>query len=143
MADIYHSFPVSEIRSVVFRHIVSPESMSKWWTSSTIGAPELGGVYILDFGPGYEWRARVSRFSIDEMFELELVDAVDDWLGTRVGFLLEDIKEGTGVSFYHSGWPDTSSHFRSTSYCWAMYLRIFKRYLELGEQVDYVNRLNV
>jgi hypothetical protein len=33
--------------------------------------------------------------------------------------------------------------FRRSSYCWAMYLRILRRYLEHGETVPYERRLDV
>ena len=34
-------------------------------------------------------------------------------------------------------------HFRISSYCWAMYLRVLKRGVEFGEAVPYKDRLNV
>ncbi len=34
-------------------------------------------------------------------------------------------------------------HYRISCYCWAMYLRILKRYLEHGETVQYARRLDV
>ena len=36
-----------------------------------------------------------------------------------------------------------NDHYKISSYCWAMYLRILKRYVESGEEVPYENRLNV
>ncbi len=47
------------------------------------------------------------------------------------------------VSFYHMGWPENNEHFRISCYCWAMYLRILKRYIEYGEKVPYKSRLSV
>jgi uncharacterized protein YndB with AHSA1/START domain len=35
------------------------------------------------------------------------------------------------------------AHYRVSCYCWAMYLRILKRYLEHGETVPYAKRLDV
>ena len=50
---------------------------------------------------------------------------------------------GTQVRFYHAGWNSVTEHFRISTYCWAMYLRILRRNLEFGEQVPYSERLSV
>jgi hypothetical protein len=61
-----------------------------------------------------------------------------------VGFALEDLGNGrTWVRFHHTGWPDASEHYRTSSHCWALYLRILRRFVEHGETVPYADRLNV
>ena len=40
-----------------------------------------------------------------------------------------------------AGWLEANAHFRRSSYCWAMYLRLLQRYLEQGETVPYADRL--
>ena len=72
-----------------------------------------------------------------------LTKADDDWKGTRVGFHLAAIEGGTQVRFHHTGWPRLNEHYRISCYCWAMYLRILKRYVEHGEAVPYDQRLDV
>lgn len=47
------------------------------------------------------------------------------------------------VRFYHTGWPTENAHWRISCYCWAMYLRVMRRYLEHGDIVPYENRLDV
>jgi len=54
---------------------------------------------------------------------------------------LEAEGEATRVRFSHSGWGSESEHFRVSSYCWAMYLRVMRRFVESGEQVPYEDRL--
>jgi len=49
----------------------------------------------------------------------------------------------TQVHFHHTGWPDADDHYRVSCYCWAMYLRLLKRYLEHDEVVPYEDRLDV
>jgi hypothetical protein len=60
-----------------------------------------------------------------------------------VGFELEEAGGETQVRFHHLGWPAANDHYRISCYCWAMYLRILKRYLEYGELVPYEKRLEV
>lgn len=143
MADIYHDFQVHAPPEDVFRGITSPEGVSAWWSQNTVGSPEEGQIYELDFGPGYQWKAKVVFSVAPSEFEWELFDASDDWLGTTVGFRLEKKGESTHVRFHHKGWAHENDHYRTSCYCWAMYLRILKRYVEHGETVPYAERLNV
>ncbi|HMY76632.1 MAG TPA: SRPBCC domain-containing protein, partial [Blastocatellia bacterium] len=69
--------------------------------------------------------------------------AMDDWMNARVGFRLEERDGATQVRFHHTGWPEASEHYRISSFCWAMYLRLLKRYVEFGEVVPYDQRLDV
>ncbi len=65
---------------------------------------------------------------------------MEDWLGTRVGFALTAEGDATTVRFHHTGWPQANAHYRHSSYCWAMYVRIMGRVLEHGESVPYEER---
>jgi uncharacterized protein YndB with AHSA1/START domain len=143
VADVLHDFPVAVPPSRVFAAFSTPAGLDSWWTLRSTGVPKLGEVYRLDFGPGYEWHARVTRCTPDREFELELTQAMEDWAGTRVGVVLEPNGAGTQVRFRHSGWPEVSEHFRISSFCWAMYLRVMRRNLEFGEIVPYESRLSV
>ena len=139
--DILHDFPIKAPPARVFAEVSLPLGLDQWWTLHSAGAPRLGNEYELDFGPGYLWRARVTRAEPDREFELELTAAEPQWIGTRVGFHLTAVAGGTQVRFYHVGWPGESENFRVSSYCWAMYLRILRRHLEHGEAVPYERRL--
>ncbi len=143
MFDIYHDFPVAASRHSVFEALTSPEGLDEWWTLTSTGEAVPGSTYELFFGPEYSWKADVSVCEIDTALEWTMTEAESDWLGTRVGFRLEEKGGQTWVRFYHTGWSSESDHYRMTSFCWAMYLRILKRYIEQGETVPYADRLNV
>ncbi len=143
MHDIVHDFPISASPADVFRAVSTPVGLNAWWTKDCDGVPEVGRRYSLGFGPGYDWEGLVTACIDSATFELELCEAMPDWTGTRVGFVLEDTSGSTLVRFRHSGWPSVNSHFRTSSYCWAMYLRIMKRWVEHGEEVPYADRLAV
>ena len=106
-------------------------------------APNLGSEYELWFGPEYDWRARVTKCAPPRHFEPEITRADQDWVGTCVGFALATSGGATQVRFYHVGWPTPNAHYRTSCYCWPMYLRILRRYLEYGESVPYEWRLDV
>ena len=143
MADIFQDLPIKAPLDRVFRAVSTPEGLDTWWTKRSAGNPQEGAEYELWFGPAYDWRAKVTRLVADCEFELEMVRADSDWLGTRVGLRLEPREGATWVRFSHTGWPSANDHFRVSCHCWAMYLRILRRYLEFGESVPYEERLDV
>jgi hypothetical protein len=116
--------------------------MAQWWTKRASGEAREGAEYELWFGPQYDWRAKVTKCIPGSFFELEITRADPDWLGTRVGFRLEEKNGNTNAHFYHTGWRTGNDHWRISCYCWAMYLRILRRYVELGEFVPYEKRLD-
>jgi uncharacterized protein YndB with AHSA1/START domain len=144
MPDIFHNFPINASAEKVFNGVSTAKGLDNWWTKSSEVAPKFGATYTLDFGPGYTWKAIVTKFEANKEFELQITEADADWLGAKVGFLLSAKGNNlTDVNFYNTGWPTANEHYKISSYCWAMYLRILKRYLEFGEQVPYEKRLSV
>lgn len=143
MADIFHDFPIRAPLDQVFEAVSTPSGLDRWWTKASEGEPSQGAEYELSFGPEYDWRAEITRCVPNSEFELEMVRADHDWIGTRVGFRLERRGAATWVRFYHTGWPATNEHYRISCTCWALYLRILRRHLEHGESVPYESRLDV
>jgi len=143
MADILHYFPIQASPQHVFQAISTSEGLDSWWTKNSSVTPGSGGEYKLDFGPGYDWRATVSQWTPHSDFELTLTESDDEWNGTRLGFHLDTHDGMTFVSFHHLDWPEANDHYRTSCFCWAMYLRLLKRYVEFGEVVPYERRLDV
>jgi uncharacterized protein YndB with AHSA1/START domain len=142
MPDILSDVPIRAAPEVVFTAVSSPAGLNTWWTKTCAGNPGPDAVYALGFGPGYDWQARVSAWRPGAEFELELVRADPDWLGTRVGFALAGKEALTQVRFHHTGWPAANEHWRVSCYCWPIYLRLLRRSLEYAEFVPYEKRLD-
>lgn len=144
MADILQEFTIKAPRERVFEAMATPPGLDRWWTKSATGEAKENAEYALSFGPGYDWRAKVTRYVPGSAFELQITQAHPDWMGTRVGCHLEpESQTVTRVRFFHTGWPEDNEHWRISCYCWAMYLRLLRRYLEHGEIVPYEKRLEV
>jgi uncharacterized protein YndB with AHSA1/START domain len=143
MPDIYHNFPINAPAQKVFDAVSTAEGLDHWWTKTCEATPGEGSEYKMGFGPGYSWKAVASQWQPNTGFELKLIDADQDWLGTRIGFQLSEKDGVTEVRFHHLGWPEVNEHYQISCFCWAMYLRLLKRYVELGETVAYENRLDV
>ncbi len=143
MPELPYLFPIKAPRVQVFRAIATPEGLNNWWTKTCSGKPVEGSDYELGFGPEYTWHAKVSRCIPDSEIELVLTKADSDWQGSRLVFRLSEKNGSTEVDFQHLGWPTDNEHFRISCYCWAMYLRLLRRYVEFGETVPYEDRLDV
>jgi uncharacterized protein YndB with AHSA1/START domain len=149
VADILHNFPIVRPVEQVFKAVSMPDGpngpggLDAWWTNRSKGELRLGAEYQLWFAPEYDWRAVVTQLRPNREFELHMTHADRDWTGSRVGFLLEEADGFTQVYFHHKGWPEVNEHFCTSSFCWAMYLRLLKRYVETGEIVPYEQRLDV
>jgi uncharacterized protein YndB with AHSA1/START domain len=111
MADIYHHFTINSPAKKVFEAISSSEGLDQWLTKSSSVVLEMGGVYTLNFGPPYIWKAVVTKYKTDSLFELEMTDADTDWLGTKVGFTLFRQEGFTKIHFYYTGWLESNEHF--------------------------------
>ncbi|MFN0106962.1 MAG: SRPBCC family protein [Bryobacteraceae bacterium] len=141
MADIYHRFVIHGPPAQVFEAISTAAGLDSWWTLTSSGLAEPGAAYEFGFGPSHQWRAVAVCCETNSVLEWQITAAMDDWLGTRVGFTLHKAGDVTEVEFHHAGWTEATPHFRTTSYCWAMYLRLLKRFVEAGEVVPYGDRL--
>lgn len=136
MALVQHCLHINAPLKEVYHAVSTPEGLDAWWTLQCVGKPEENAHYRLYFGPGYDWKAEVSRCS-DNCFEMTIYTDDPEWNGTKVTFQMEENEKGTKLHFSHSGWPEASEHFRISSYCWALYLRLLKRFVEKGEVVPY------
>jgi uncharacterized protein YndB with AHSA1/START domain len=144
MPDIIHEFTVKARPEQVFQSFATTSGLDKWWTKSSSGECREGGTLRLFFGPEFDWQAKVRRCRPPSSFELQIIQAHPDWMGTVVGCdLAAEGKDATRVRFYHTGWPEQNEHWRVSCYCWAMYLRVLRRNLEYGETVEYEKRLEV
>ena len=143
MADINHTLTINAPLTEVFNGISTPKGLNIWWTKKSEGKPIVGTTYQLNFGEQCQWEAIVIKSKLNKVFELQMIIADEEWMKTKIGFILTDKNNITKVSFYHKGWQNKSENFKFSSYCWAMYLRILKRNIEYGEKVSYEKRLSV
>lgn len=142
MHDILQDLPIRAPATQVYDALATPAGLDAWWTLACRGEPIVGAMYELGFGPEYQWRAVVRAAERARRFALELVVADSDWTGTLVSFTLTEREGATDVAFAHTGWQAANAHYRTTAHCWALYLRLLRRFIEQGERVTYAMRLD-
>lgn len=72
MPDILQDFPIAVPAGRVYEAVSSPAGLNQWWTMSASGTPQLGNHCDLGFGPGFDWRAVVTKAEPARAFELLL-----------------------------------------------------------------------
>lgn len=137
--DILHDLKIEASPSEVFDAVSTERSLDRWWTERCLGDPRYGAEYTLVFGE-VAWKAMVVECKRPRAISWEVIEADDDWTGTRFGFRLEETDDGTKVRFAHRGWRHVNAHYRRTSYCWAQYLRLLKDLVENDVVVPFGER---
>lgn len=137
MPDIHHIFHIQAEPKVVYTAISSPRGLDSWWTLNSVGEPKMDSIYTFYFGPEYDWRAKVIQVEESKSITWLMTRAMDDWVGTKVGFVLEPKEGGTHVHFFHLGWKESNEHFGITTFCWGQLLHGLKNYIEKGTVIPH------
>lgn len=140
MVELLHDFTINATAEKVFEAVSTPFGINAWWSRDCSGIPGLGNEYQLFFGPGYEWTAEITKYNPGKEFELKIITNDEDWNNALVGFIISENDQKCTVQFFHKGWKEQHEHYRISNYCWAMYLRLLKRYVEHGEIVEFDKR---
>jgi uncharacterized protein YndB with AHSA1/START domain len=140
--DILQRLAIEAPPAAVFSAITTSRGLDAWWTLRCAGSPTRGETYELFFGEPHDWRAVVTRCVSDAVFELTLTRSDADWDGTVLSFTIDSDNGSSIVEFAHTGWRTDNTHFRTTAHCWALYLRLLRRFVEHGEVVPYDARLS-
>lgn len=141
MLELRHHFRIKASAERIFKAIGTKEGLNAWWTEDALAEPRLGGIYTFYFAEhSIEWQAKLTEYEVAKVFEWTFIKADADWTGTKVRFDMEE-KEGMYyIYFSHRDWKKANDHMYITNYCWALYLRLLKRYVENGEIVPYSER---
>jgi hypothetical protein len=63
----------------------------------------------------------------------EVVDGPEEWIGTRVDWVLNQAGDYTRVLFHHQGWREPVEFMHHCSTKWATYLMSLKSLMETGQ----------
>lgn len=137
---IYHDVEIITSPDHLFHTITSAEGLEKWWPLHAVGIPAIGEEYSFYFSPEYDWRAKVIDCEANKFIEWKMIVADDDWQDTKLRFSIIERDHACILRFEHRSWGDINDHFRRTSYCWALYLRCLKDYIERSVILSYNKR---
>jgi len=143
MADILHKVGIkSSSRNGVFKALNSIEGLSAWWTTSTEGEGNAGGVLRFRFGAG-GFDMKVLELDPARRVLWQVIDGPEEWVGTKIGFDLEQRGDWTIVLFKHAGWKEPVEFMHHCSTKWAVFLLSLKALLETGKGAPWPNEIKL
>lgn len=144
MFSIHHDITIKSSAEKIFNAITTSEGLDAWWTKQSSGSPTMGAEYRFYFTKGYDWFAKVLLVTPNKQIMFKMISADEDWMDTLLTFTIIKKENNTCLlRFDHTEWRSINDHFRRTSYCWAIYLRGIKKYLEEGLITPYGKRTSV
>src|SRR5580693_10754692 len=130
MPDILHKVGIkSSPLNNVYNALATIEGLSHWWTSETLGESKFGGVLQFRFGAG-GFDMKVLELQPARRVLWQVIDGPEEWIGTKIGFDLDQRDNWTIVLFKHEGWKQPVEFMRHCSTKWAVFLLGLKSLLE-------------
>ena len=143
MKEIIHRVGIACSPGEVFDALTTDEGLSRWWTTDTSGAGDVGSILKFRFngmGPDFE----VVELQTDALVRWKHSGNVPEaWMGTEVSFQLDSDDKQTYVLFSHSKWKERSDFMGHCSTKWAVFLLSLKDALEKGKGSPFPNDVQI
>ena len=132
MPDILHMVGVKSSPEDVYQALTTIKGLSGWWTTTTQGDSQLGGVIQFRFGTG-GFDMKVLELQPAERLLWQVVAGPEDWVGTTISFDLTQNGDDTDIAFKHAGWQAPTRFMHQCSTKWGVFLMSLKALLEIGQ----------
>ncbi|WP_433127165.1 SRPBCC family protein [Micromonospora sp. CA-240977] len=132
MVDILHQVGVVAPLDDVYRTVATPEGVAGWWSVDTTGKSEVGGRLAVRFGddPGFD--LEILELDPAGRVRWRVADGPTEWIGTEIGWRLDQRGDFTVVQFTHEGWREPTELMHQCSTKWATFLLSLKALVETG-----------
>ena len=127
-AQTYH---IAAPPARVFRFLVEPKLLVKWFLSEARLAPRSGGAFSFDWIGGYHMESRLRTYRAGSAVSFRWMDKLPDGrlVETSAAFRVRRKGRGTLLELRHSGFT-VPEHFAECSSRWAYYLMNLKSVVE-------------
>jgi hypothetical protein len=143
MPDILHKVGIkSSSAKDVYQALASIDGLAAWWTSTTHGESKIGGTLQFRFGNG-GFDMKVLELQPEKRVLWRVVDGPEEWIGTRIGFDLEQRGDWIIVLFKHEGWKQPVEFMHHCSTKWAVFLLSLKALRETGKGSPWPNEIKL
>jgi Activator of Hsp90 ATPase homolog 1-like protein len=133
IVDILHKVGIkSSSLSEAYWALTTLEGLAGWWTNTTQGETQVGGVIRFRFGAGGIDMKVLELFPARRVL-WQVVEGPVEWIGTKVSFDLRQEGEWTLVLFKHEGWKEPVEFMHHCSTKWGVFLLSLKSLLETGK----------
>lgn len=117
----------------VFRALVEPAQLVRWFLSKATVEPTAGGEFNFSWVGGYRMKSHLTRFENGRVVGFEWLDAGPGGRKVKTQVLFRVRKQGTGTLLVlrHTGFT-SPRHFAECASRWAYYLTNLKSVLATG-----------
>ncbi len=132
MAEIKHRVGIKGSTEQIYSLLTTDTGLSRWWTSDTRGAGDVGSVIHFRFG-----QAEV-KFEVIDLIPERLVgwrhsgDMPSDWKGSKISFELEQQDNQTILLFSHYDWQNSDPFLAHCCTKWGVFMMSIKTCIETG-----------
>jgi uncharacterized protein YndB with AHSA1/START domain len=143
MPDILHRVGIKSSPNNVYNALAAREGLSGWWTTDTQGQSKVGGVITFRFEPRGFFDMKVLELDPAKRVLWQVVDGPPEWIGTKVGFDLNQEGDWTIILFKHQDWKEPVEFMHHCSTKWAAFLLSLKSFVETGKGAPYPNDIKI
>ncbi|MDH3387285.1 MAG: SRPBCC domain-containing protein [Gammaproteobacteria bacterium] len=143
MAEIRHRVGIKGSAAGIYELLTTDAGLSRWWTTDTGGAGEVGSIIHFRFGDDGP------RFEVIELIADRLVrwrhhgELPNAWMGTEVLFELSQDEKQTIVNFSHYNWQKSDEFLAHCSTKWAIFMMSIKSCIESGRGQPYPDDIHI
>ena len=143
MVDILHKVGIkgSSLNNV-YNALTMREGLSGWWTTDTQGDSKVDGVIQFRFGNG-GFDMKVLELHPARRVVWQVIDGPEEWIGTKIGFDLEQRGDWIIVLFKHEDWREPVEFMHHCGTKWAVFLLSLKALLETGTDAPWPNEIKL
>jgi uncharacterized protein YndB with AHSA1/START domain len=143
MPDILHKVGVKSASPIgVYKALTTVDGLSGWWTTTTQGDSNVGGVLQFRFGAG-GFDMNVLELNPARRVLWQVVAGPEERIGTKVSFDIGQKDDWTIVLFKHQGWKEPVEFMHHCSTKWAVFLLSLKSLLETGKGAPWPNEIKL
>ena len=143
MAEIRHRVGISGKAHEIYPLLTTDEGLSRWWTTDTRGAGDVGSLIAFRFGGGGP------DFEVIELVPERRVvwrhsgSTPPAWMGSEISFELEETEKQTFLNFRHYNWQQSDDFLAHCSTKWGMFMMSIKSCIETGRGQPYPDDIHI
>jgi hypothetical protein len=139
MVDILHKVGIKSSSPYdVDQALITLDGLSGWWTTTTHGDTNVGGVLQFRFGNG-GFDMKVLEVQPAKRVQWQVVDGPEEWIDTKISYDIRQDGDWTLIFFKHEGWKEPVDFMHHCSTKWAVFLLSLKSLLETGKGAPWPN----
>ena len=143
MHDILHRVGIRSSPQDAYAALTRIDRLAGWWTSTTSGRSEVGGVIHFQFGDRGFFDMKALELEPAKRVLWQVIDGPAEWIGTKISFDLKLEGEQTTVLFKHQGWKEPVEFMHHCSTKWATFLMSLKALVETGQGAPFPNDVRI